>query len=348
MITISRSICIASTGYILGIIIGLYFKCIALYICTLIFILSILNIYENKKKVFIFLIALVISIIYISLLENSYESLCEGSINSYAIVVSDEVEKEYSIRYEIKLITNNKKMLLYLKKESINEKLKYGDLIILSGEIKKANNSRNYGGFNYRQYLKTKGIYGIINAEKVLLVKEQYKQGLIHNLQNKIKEKIKNNLNKNEGALLLGILMGNKDLLENEIINDFRDSSLSHILAVSGTHISYIILSLNFTMEKTKIGKRKGKIICIIFLSFFMLLTNCTPSVTRAVIMSNLSMCASLLHRKSDIYTNIFLSAIIILIINPYSIFDLGFQLSFMRNIRNYYIKSIYIQNIRK
>ena len=99
------------------------------------------------------------------------------------------------------------------------------------------------------------------------------------------------------------------------------------MLAVSGSHITYIISAFSILMEKK--NKRTTKIITIIFLIFFMALTGFTASVVRASIMGILILTAGLVHRKSDTINNLGISSLIILICNPYTIIDAGFWLSF-------------------
>lgn len=99
------------------------------------------------------------------------------------------------------------------------------------------------------------------------------------------------------------------------------------MLAVSGSHITYIISAFSILMEKK--NKRITKIITIIFLIFFMALTGFTASVVRASIMGILILTAGLVHRKSDTINNLGISSLIILICNPYTIIDAGFWLSF-------------------
>lgn len=128
---------------------------------------------------------------------------------------------------------------------------------------------------------------------------------------------------------MLAILLGDKDKLSEDIQESFKTSNLSHMLAVSGAHVSYIILGLTYVLQNSIIGKKNGKIVCIIFLLAFMAITNFTPSVTRACIMAILTLLSSIIYRKSDVYTNISVAALITLIFNPYSLLDLGFQLSY-------------------
>ena len=99
------------------------------------------------------------------------------------------------------------------------------------------------------------------------------------------------------------------------------------MLAVSGSHITYIISAFSILMEKK--NKRITKILTIIFLIFFMALTGFTASVVRASIMGILILTSGLVHRKSDTINNLGISSLIILICNPYTIIDAGFWLSF-------------------
>ena len=113
---------------------------------------------------------------------------------------------------------------------------------------------------------------------------------------------------------MLAILLGDKDKLSEDIQESFKTSNLSHMLAVSGAHVSYIILGLTYVLQNSIIGKKNEKIVCIIFLLFFMAITNFTPSVTRACIMAVLTLFSGIIYRKSDVYTNISVAALITLI----------------------------------
>lgn len=113
----------------------------------------------------------------------------------------------------------------------------------------------------------------------------------------------------------------------------FSDASLSHVLAISGMHVTYVIIGISFVLKK--FDNRKSKYIFIVFLIFFAQFTGGSPSILRAVIMSILAIISKLVYRKSDTLNNISLSCLVILILNPYNILNLGFQLSFFRNFGN-------------
>lgn len=282
----------------------------------------------KNKKIIVILICLIISIGYVSILENKYSKISDMPIKEMVTIISDIQEKEYKKVCTAKIISNNKKILINIKMSQNIPSIKYGDSLYIEGEFKQPEEARNYKGYNYKQYLKTKKIIGTVELEKAKILKSS-NGSFIHNIQKYIRDTINGTLTDEEGNLLLAILLGDKDKLSEDIQESFKTSNLSHMLAVSGAHVSYIVLGLTYVLQNSIIGKKNGKIVCIIFLLFFMAITNFTPSVTRACIMAILTLFSGIIYRKSDVYTNISVAALITLIFNPYSLLDLGFQLSY-------------------
>lgn len=239
--------------------------------------------------------------------------------------------------YTIKIKTGkykNKKFYLYTKK---SEKLKYGDLIEINGEYSIPSKARNYKGFDYREYLKTKKIYGSIKINSNVKIIENNKLNPIFLISNRIRnyiiEKSKILLPEETSGLLVGILIGEKSEITEEIIQNFKISNLSHMLSVSGAHTSYIILGITFILTKSKTPKKWIYLITIFILMLFMLITNFTSSVIRACISSIIILSANLIYRKADTWNSIAISLLVILIINPYTICEIGFQLSYLGTI---------------
>lgn len=303
----------------------LYFGSIAFLSIPIAVIILLIT---KNKKIIVILICLIISIGYVSILENKYSKISDMPIKEMVTIISDIQEKEYKKVCTAKIVRNNKKILINIKMAQDIPSIKYGDSLYIEGEFKQPEEARNYKGYNYKQYLKTKKIIGTVELEKVKILKSS-NGSFIHNIQKYIRDTINGTLTDEEGNLLLAILLGDKDKLSEDIQESFKTSNLSHMLAVSGAHVSYIILGLTYVLQNSIIGKKNGKIVCIIFLLAFMAITNFTPSVTRACIMAILTLFSSIIYRKSDVYTNISVAALITLIFNPYSLLDLGFQLSY-------------------
>ena len=346
-----KSFCIASVVAILAIIMGLYCKSIVLFFMLCFLLLLVFLITKKKANHFILIFTcFVVFYTYTSMLENQYEQISQNydkqEIKIQAIITSNGEEKEYKKVYKIKVekIENLKSkevkyehfhLLCNVKKPKEGEiNLQYGDKIELLATFEKPQSSRNEGGFDYSQYLKTKKIVGIINVKNEDIIHLQKNQinwleTKIHLIKNTLIQKIKNILPQKTQGVCIGLLLGDKTLIPENIKEDFRKSSLSHMLAISGAHVSYLLLGITTFLNGIKMHKRWSKMVVIVFLIFFMALVEFTPSVTRACIMAILTLTADIVFRKSNVYKNLGISSLLILTANPYAILDIGFQLSF-------------------
>ena len=348
----NRPILVIVIGYIIGIIWGLYLKIsiVFLYITILlIFIIyQLLQKSKNKFKLFsikryiryiklIFKYNVIITIILSSFISNSilnrsnkkYETLYknEENLEIDAIIVSNKTEKEYYNKYKIKVINSKyKNTQLYI---NTKENLKYGEIIKIKGKYIEPQRARNYGGFDYKQYLKTQKIYGTIKAEKIKIVDQR--RGIMeisNSIYLKIKENIKQTYNKETSGIILGIMLGDTTQINEETKNNFSESNISHVLAVSGMHISYLIFLISNSTQKI-LGKKQSKIIASITLAIYMFITGFSISVVRASIMGILNCMSFILYRKSNTLNNIAISALIILINNPFYLESTSFLLTY-------------------
>ena len=342
---------------------GLYFKrsIVFLYIPIIVIIYLIKMGKKNKKKklkilnpkryfryfkLFINKQALIIIIIF-SIISNSiviyknieYEKSFkdEENLEVTAIVLSQKEEKDYNYTYKIKLLKGkNKNKCLYLKidkKQEVN--LEYGDKIFITGEFQEPQGMRNEGGFNYKEYLKSLNIYGSVKAKNIKVI-EQNKGNIFMNFTYKISDEIKENIEEFMGekysGLLLGLLLGDSSKIDENIEENFKITSLTHILAVSGAQVSYIIAAM-YSLLKRKIGIQKTRVVIIASLIFYMTLTGFSPSIVRAGIMGIILMISGLVFRKNDIINSIAISLFFMLVYNPFLLENVGLQLSYLGTI---------------
>lgn len=269
----------------------------------------------------IFLVILTIILNKIGYEFGKYEGKKEGIF--YAKVISEAEEKNYVYSYQAEI--DNKKFILYIPKDV--EKLEYGSIIKINAQYTEATRDRNYGGFNYKAYLRTKKIYGIFNVEDVEIVKNG-SDNIIIKLRKYIKSKLREKLKKENSELAISLIVGDRSHISSKVEDNFKKANLMHMLAISGAHFSYVILIATFISNRLQ-HKRLGQLIQIIAIIFFMNLTGNTASVVRAGIMSILLIGSSICKRQNDSLNNIAISAIIQIINNPYIIFDSGFMLSY-------------------
>jgi len=130
------------------------------------------------------------------------------------------------------------------------------------------------------------------------------------------------------GGLLCALLLGERNYLSGECINDFRRTGLTHVLALSGMHLALLSFALTKVLSALGMNKRLRKVFEIFFTVIYMALTGFPISVVRAGIMLIISSLLFLLARRSDAITTLTLSVFIICLIQPYSIFDISLWLS--------------------
>lgn len=330
-----RRILLIAICYLIGTIGGLYFsKNMLLFFYTLLLLCLLVS---NKKSFMViiylaFFISSLASIFRLSYINRFYQSkgevFIEGKVKSVR-------EDEYYNKIEVQVYKFNGndiklkiKFYVYVKKN--DNTVKEGDYIQVYGEFSELQESRNYGGFNYRRYLQSKQVFGIVNTDNIrikLNKKVNLYQEFITVIRKSIKGYLYTNLPKKNAELCIALMIGEKEFDDEKITDEFSDAGLSHILAISGMHVAYVA-SLTIFISKTIVGRRKSNYIAIIALVFFCNLAHNSESVFRATVMLSLYYIAKLLHRKSDSLTNLAISTIFSLILNPFCIYNTSFVMS--------------------
>jgi len=227
------------------------------------------------------------------------------------------------------------KVLLYIS-ESTN--INYGDILLVKGIPNRIRPPLNPDEFDYQKYMRNKGILfqHFIKPDDFLIV-DQIPGSFIHRISTNARQGIisiiSNSFNEESTrGIMLALLAGQRQYIDHETYDRFIDIGIIHVLAVSGLHVGIIymfLLGLSRPLNKNKWGRRVSLCIKIIVLLFFAFLTGLSPSVLRATLMFSIMIIGKILNRNSHILNSVFLSACILLSINPFLLFDVGFQLSY-------------------
>ena len=346
----NRPIIVILIGYIIGILWGLYFKISIVFLYAFLALIYIIINYKYKKKKFkilsikryfryiklVFKINIILIITISSFISNNivryynnkYSSIYQDKqkIKEEAIVISNKIEKDYMNRYKIKI--NN--MNYYLDTDK-NIDLEYGDKIEIKGEFQEPQTATNHKAFDYKEYLKTLKIYGTIDADRINLIEKSCGNKFLlfsNNIFVKIKGNIENTYSEEIKELILGVMLGDTTQIDSATKEDFSESNISHVLAISGMHISYIIYLVTNSTQGL-LGKRKSKIITSFVLFFYMSITGFSISIVRAGIMGIINCMGFVLYRKSNTLNNIAIAALILLINNPFCIQSTSFLLTY-------------------
>ena len=212
--------------------------------------------------------------------------------------------------------------------ETLEEKkkfnLKLGDYIKINGVLNVPQKNTNFNLFNYQKYLLGKKIYYTLSAKEII----KYKN---HNFLYKIKNIIISKIDSipNNGYIK-SLILGDNNSVDKDSLNSYRQNGVSHLFAISGMHVIFIIKILEAIMNKIiKKGEIKYTIIFLI-LFFYSFVASFSISIIRAVLMFIIGkICKLLKYKIKPIETFIF-TLCISLIINPYNIYNISFKYSFM------------------
>jgi competence protein ComEC len=235
--------------------------------------------------------------------------------------------------------TTNEKMLIYFDvRDSLVPYLSYGSVLAVNIAPQPVPRSGNPFQFDYKRYLSDRGVCytafikpanwirigneGVWIKKKALLLRDK----LVLMFQ-------ANGLTGDELAVASALTLGYQDLLDDELRHVYSSSGAMHILSVSGLHVGilYVLFSylLSF-LDKRVLTRAIKAMVLLVFLWFFALLTGLPPCVQRSALMFSFLVVSDFFNRKSNIYNTLAASAFVLLVINPYNLLDIGFQLSYL------------------
>ncbi|RZJ71616.1 ComEC/Rec2 family competence protein [Flavobacterium sp.] len=225
------------------------------------------------------------------------------------------------------------KILLYVDSRKHEAEIPIGQLLELYAIAYPLKPVMNPGQFDYSAYLRNKGIYAQIYASDF---RESGLEKNIWHFSDKIRKRIianaSNGFGKKELAVFAALVLGQQQDIDQKIVEDYQFSGAVHILSVSGLHVGFLMLFLEFLFGFLPNSKRWNftkLVLVVIALWGFALLAGLSPSVVRSVTMFSLVAIGMHLGRNSNIYNTLAVSALLILVFRPTFLFDVGFQLSY-------------------
>lgn len=225
-----------------------------------------------------------------------------------------------------------------------SKEISYGDRLLLEGSLVSPSPAGNPGQFDYRDYLKRKGIYVLLTAGRrnIVEILERGQGNPIMQFALGIKRRmegiIASNIPSPQKELLAAMLLGKREQLPEAQSELFIKTGTFHILAISGLHVGLVLTIFAFGFKLIHIPRKISYSLIIILLFVYALITGARPSVVRATIMAVVFLVGLLLERDVDVGNSIALAGLIILFARPLQLFDAGFQLSFIAVISIVYL----------
>ena len=339
--------------YILGVLLNHYFSIININIVT--FFVSIctftivLFFFKNRKLITLCSLLLFFSIgVFSNLINNDknastyFEKYATKNQTSILQIKKKLKSTAYYNKFEATLIQVNNiktigKILVNIKKDSLQKQIHIDDKIVTKSSLVTILKPKNPNQFSYKNYLAHQQIYKqVFLTDNQFLIKRDDKFSLariVENSKNAIKGSLNNySFSKDELSILYSLFLGEKQLISDELKSNYSKAGVIHILAISGLHVGILVIIFLFLLkpiEYLKNGVTYKLLITIILLWNFAIFTGLSASVVRAVTMYSFVAIGQLINRKTPIYFSLITSMLVLLLIKPLFLFDVGFQLSY-------------------
>ena len=222
----------------------------------------------------------------------------------------------------------------------------YGDYIRFHSRIRLPHNFGNPGGFEYEKYLRIRGILArafVKDATGFVILRKETGNAFrtrIERFRSLIRKSILDTSPGTDGKIIQAMILGDQKEIPNEVMEKFNRTGTTHIIAISGFNVGIvavfslfmirlILKSSEYLLLRCNVV-RISTLFAIFIVIFYTFIAGSGISVVRASIMVVLFMVAILINRERDLYNTLALAALVILIVAPYSLFDISFQLSFV------------------
>jgi competence protein ComEC len=230
-------------------------------------------------------------------------------------------------------------ILTYFAKDSIHTPPSEGSIVVFSADVKQISPPQNPGAFNYQKYMAASNVYHQVYLSSYSWKLLENPQGFslirtAHEVSRKFVSILNHNgLKGQEFAVASALILGQNDMLDNETRQAYSGSGVTHILSVSGLHVGVIFIIINFLLG---FMKKEGKqlylktFIILITIWAYALLTGMSPPVMRSAAMFTFISLGNASKRYVHIINSLAVSAVLLLLIDPLMISNIGFQLSYL------------------
>lgn len=231
------------------------------------------------------------------------------------------------------------RIILYLSRQDFPEPFVYGDILLIKGAPVIPEGPANPGEFDYRSFLALKNIYHQHFLRKGSVLKTDHDPPYLFldfafrgrawaeaTLERYVK-------GVREQGIASALVLGVTDGLDQDLLQAYASTGAMHILAVSGLHVSilyFILLWILSPFNKRREGRWIVALVALVVLWLYAFVTGLTPSVLRAVTMCSFMALAKPWARSTNIYNTLAVSALCLLLFDPFLIRSVGFQLSYM------------------
>jgi ComEC/Rec2-related protein len=296
---------------------------------------------KHKKIVFIFLCAvfLVAGLVPVGWIIRANARPVFDGFHTVQCVVKGDAEADGAVInltvdglvVDGKRVSGSARLSIRLADESLIENLRSGTVLRLTGAQLTGTQLLTESGPNRRYYVDN-SYYQIRGNENNLeiLGTNNRSPGLFASVRNRIQETLHRFLPTESAETAYALVVGEKAFSSDDTYHTFRLSGVAHVLAVSGLHIGFVIMVFSTLTNKIPMKRWLRLLLLGSVLFFYSGICMFSPSVMRAVIMGLIASYAKFYGLRSDRFNNLGIAAILILAVNPFHLYNLSFQMSFL------------------
>lgn len=255
-----------------------------------------------------------------------YESVYKGSEEDFLCSIDNYKIEEDKLNLE--LVCKEKLVGSYYFKNDeykfFKEKVNIGSSVIVKGKLVSPKNNTVPYLFNYKKYLYNKRVYYTLKIDSIKILNENSNPFI--KLKNRV---IKHVNNYKDSTYLYAFILGKTELISDEVLTSYRENGISHLFALSGLHVSIFSSILLFILKKLRFKEILNYVLIFIFLLLFSFITGFSPSILRATLLFFLLGINKVFYLNIRTLDILYLVFIILVIINPFIIYNLSFILSF-------------------
>ena len=209
--------------------------------------------------------------------------------------------------------------------------LERGQIITFDGDLFVPSNSENFGSFEWGKYLARKHIFAQGNVSEITKIESPKSFWFyLAKIRTSILNVFRDNLPTNSAAILSGITLGEKGDISDTLYTAFQDSGAMHLLVASGGNVGFVTLIVYFLCSLFMGGRKRIAFTALAAALLYTLIAGADAPLLRAYLMTVAGTIGFILGRKSGIMQGLLLAAFFILIVNPQSLFEAGFQMSIL------------------
>lgn len=255
-----------------------------------------------------------------------YESVYKGSEEDFLCSIDNYKIEEDKMKLE--LVCKEKLVGSYYFKNDeykfFKEKVNIGSSVIVKGKLVSPKNNTVPYLFNYKKYLYNKRVYYTLKIDSIKILNENSNPFI------KLKNRVIKHVNSyKDSTYLYAFILGKTELISDEVLTSYRENGISHLFALSGLHVSIFSSILLFILKKLRFKEILNYVLIFIFLLLFSFITGFSPSILRATLLFFLLSINKVFYLNIRTLDILYLVFIILVIINPFIIYNLSFILSF-------------------